>query len=212
MKIYDWHIAPNPRRLHIFLAEKDIKVPLEEVGEGMVLKQSYRDKYPQAMVPLLELDDGTVIGEVMGICRYFEANKPNPPLFGTDPVSMGQITCWENRANEEGMLAFGEYFRNTHPDFADRGLPGSAELIPQVPALVDRAKARARRFYKKIDDQLSRNQYLAGDTYSVADITALCAVDFGGWSEMGHDSELAADCPNVQRWYGEVSSRPSAAA
>ncbi len=212
MKIYDWHIAPNPRRVHIFLAEKGIKVPLEEVGEGMVLKQSFREKYPQAMVPLLELDDGTVIGEVMGICRYFEANTPNPPLFGTDAVSVGKIACWENRANEEGMLAASEIFRNTHPDFADRGLPGSAEAIPQVPVLAERAKGRLRRFYQKLDGVFGKRQYIAGDTYSVADITAQCAVDFAGWVELGPDSELAADCPNVKRWHGEVSSRPSAAA
>ena len=212
MKIYDWGIAPNPRRVRIFLAEKGIDIPLEDIGDGMVLKQSYRDNHPQAMAPLLELDDGSVIGEVMGICRYLEANRPNPPLLGTDPKSIGLIACWENRANEEGMLAASECFRNTHPDFADRGLPGSAEPIPQLPALVERAKGRLRRFYKKIDGEFAKKQFLAGDTYSVADITALCAVDFAGWVELGADSEIAADCPNMKRWYGEVSSRPGSVA
>lgn len=212
MKIYDWHIAPNPRRLHIFLAEKGIQVPLEEVGDGFALKEDYCQKIPQAMVPALELDDGTIIGEVMAICRYFEALHPDPPLFGTDPVSVAQITCWENRANEEGMLAAGEYFRNTHPDFRDRGLPGTGKLIPQIPVLTLRAKERLRLFYKKIDNQFAKHQFLAGNTFSAADITCLCAVDFAGWSDLGIESELASDCPNLQRWYKEVSSRPSAAA
>ncbi len=212
MKIYDWHIAPNPRRVHIYLAEKGLHIPLVEVGEGFVLKQDYRDKFPQAMVPLLELDDGTTIGECMAICRYFEALHPDPPLFGTDPMSSAQITCWENRANEEGIMAVGEVFRNTHPEFADRGLPGSAEKIPQNAALVERGKARVNRFFQKIDGQLSNNQFLAGDTYSAADITGLCAVDFGGWIEMGPEDKFGEQFPNVRRWHKEVSSRPSAKA
>jgi len=212
MKIYDWHIAPNPRRVHIFLAEKGLDIPLEEVGEGFVLKQDYRDKYPQAMVPLLELDDGTVIGECMGICRYFEALHPNPPLFGSDPVSIAQITAWENRANEEGFLAAGEIFRNTHPDFADRSLPGFKAQLPQLPQLVERGKTRLTQFFKKIDSQFAKHPFLAGDTYSAADITCLCAVDFAGWTENGIESELAENCPNLKRWHKEVSSRPSAQA
>lgn len=212
MKIYDWHIAPNPRRLHIYLAEKGLKIPLEEVGEGFVLKQSYCEKFPQAMVPLLELDDGTIIGEVMAICRYFEALHPDPPLLGTDALSIAMITCWQNRANEEGMLAASEYFRNSHPDFANRALPGMKGLLGQNAVLLERARTRLRLFYKKIDDQLSKNAYLAGPQFSMADITALCAIDFGKWSDLGADSELAADCPNLQRWYRDVSSRPSASA
>ncbi len=212
MKIYDWHIAPNPRRLHIFLAEKGLDIPLVEVGDGFGLSASYREKFPQAMVPMLELDDGTIIGEVMGIARYFEALHPTPSLLGTDPVSIGHIACWENRANEEGMLAAGEYFRNTHEDFANRGLPGMKDQVPQIPVLTSRAKHRLRLFYKKIDSQFAKHAYLAGPSFSMADITALCAVDFAKWSDLGVESEMAADCPNLQRWHKDVSSRPSAAA
>jgi len=212
MKIYDWHIAPNPRRVHIFLAEKGIDVPLVEVGDGFLLKPEYREKFPQAMVPMLELDDGTVIGEAMAICRYFESIHPNPYLFGTDPISVDQITSWENRANEEGFLAAGEIFRNTHPDFADRSLPGFAAQLPQIPQLVERGKIRLAQFYKKIDSQFAKHEFLAGNTYSAADITCLCAVDFAGLTENGIESELAENYPNLKRWYKEVSSRPSAEA
>ncbi len=212
MKLYDWHIAPNPRRVHIFLAEKGLNIPLLEVGDGFVLKQDYREKFPQAMVPILELDDGTIIGEAMAICRYFEAIHPTPPLFGTDPESIAQITCWENRANEECFLAAAEVFRNSNPNFADRSLPGFADKLPQIPQLIERGKTRLAQFYKKIDGQLKKYEFLAGNTFSAADITCLCAIDFAGWVELGADSPLAQDCPNVQRWYKEVSSRPSAQA
>ena len=209
MKIYDWHIAPNPRRLHIFLAEKGLTIPLEEVGgDDLKLNPAYVAKYPQAMVPMLELDDGTQIGEAMSICRYFEELHPWPPLMGTDARDKALVEMWERRANEEGLLAAGELFRNTHPAFADRGLPGTYEPIPQLPALVERAKARLDRFFAKFDAQLANNDFVAGIRYSIADATTLCAVDFAKWSEI----EIPANCKHLQRWYNEVSARPSAKA
>ena len=209
MKLYDWHIAPNPRRVHIYLAEKGIEVPLVEVGqEDLTLAAWYREKYPQAMAPLLELDDGTCIGECMAICRYFEELQPNPPLMGTDARDKAVVTMWENRANEEGMLAASELFRNTHLLFADRGLPGSAEAIPQVSALVERRRARLNRFFRKFDQQLADKEFVAGDRYTVADATALCAVDFAKWS----DVTIPDECRHLHRWYAQVSQRPSARA
>jgi glutathione S-transferase len=207
MKIYDWHIAPNPRRLHIFIAEKDLDIPLVEVGtDTLTLSEEYRTKYPHAMVPMLELDDGTCIGEAMAIARYLEELYPDPPLFGATPLQRATIDMWEKRANEEGMLAASELFRNTAPTFADRGLPGSAQPIPQIPELTVRAKERMARFFKKFDGQLARNRYVAGDTYSVADITTLCAIDFGKWTEL----DIPPECTHLRRWYDDVSARPSA--
>lgn len=207
MKIYDWHIAPNPRRLHIFVAEKGLDIPLVEVGtEALTLSDEYRSRYPHAMVPMLELDDGTCIGEAMAIARYLEELYPDPPLFGTTPIERATIDMWEKRANEEGMLAASELFRNTAPTFADRGLPGSAQPIPQIPELTVRAKERMGRFYKKFNGQLATNRYVAGDRYSVADITTLCAIDFGKWSDL----DIPSECTHLRRWYDEVSARPSA--
>ena len=209
MRIYDWHIAPNPRRLHIYLAEKGIKVDLVEVGqEDLTLAPWYKEKYPHAMVPMLELDDGTCIGEAMAIARYFEETQPEPPLMGRDPKEKAIVSMWEKRANEEGMLPASELFRNTHPAFADRGLPGSAEPIPQIPALRDRARARLGRFFRKFDTQLAENEFVAGPRWSVADATTLCAVDFAKWS----DVEIPPECRHLRRWYEAVSARPSAKA
>ena len=207
MKIYDWHIAPNLRRMHIYLAEKGLNIPLEEVGgEDLKLKPGYIAKYPHALVPMLELDDGTCIGEAMAICRYFEEIYPEPPLMGVEARDKAIVEMWEKRANEERMLAASELFRNTAPTFADRGLPGSADPIPQLPQLVERAKARLGRFYGKFDQQLAANEFVAGPRYTIADITTLCAIDFGKWTDL----DIPAECKKLRRWYDAVSARPSA--
>jgi glutathione S-transferase len=207
MKIYDWHIAPNPRRLHIYLAEKGIKVDYVEVGgENFKLKPEYIAKYPHAMVPMLELDDGTLIGEAMAIARYFEELYPDPPMMGTNAKDKAIVEMWEKRANEEGMLAASELFRNTHAAFAERGLPGSAQPIPRLPALVDRAKARLSRFFDKFDAQVKHNEFVAGERYTIADATTLCAIDFAKWT----DVTIPPHCQSLRRWYDAVSARPSA--
>lgn len=209
MKIYDWHIAPNPRRLTIYLAEKGIEVERVEVsGEGFALQPAYLARYPHAMVPMLELDDGTLIGEVMAIARYFEELHPEPPLMGVNARDSALVDMWERRANEEGMLAASELFRNTHESFALRGLPGSAESVPCIAALAERGRARLQRFFTKFDAQLAEHEFVAGERYSVADITALCGVDFAKWSAV----EIPPECSHLRRWHAAVSARPSAKA
>ena len=135
MKIYDWHIAPNPRRLHIYLAEKGISVELVEVGqEDLTLAPWFREKYPHAMVPMLELDDGTQIGEAMAIAQYFEDTVPQPKLMGIDAKDRAIVAMWEKRANEEGMLPTSELFRNTHPNFSERGSPARPTQSRRFPS------------------------------------------------------------------------------
>jgi glutathione S-transferase len=209
MKIFDWSIAPNPRRLRIYLAEKGLKIPTEDVGGGgedLKLKPSFIAKYPHAMVPMLELDDGTCVGEVMSIVHYIDTLHPDPPVLGVDAKDRAIVDMWERRANEEGMLAASESFRNSHPMFADRGLPGSAEPIRQLPELIERAKARLTRFFRKFDAQLANNEFVAGKRWSIADATTLCAVDFAKWT----DCKIPSDCKHMQRWYEAVNARPSA--
>jgi len=209
MKIYEWHIAPNPRRLHIYLAEKEIEINLVEVGqEDFTLAPWFRQKYPHAMVPMLELEDGTQIGEAMSIVQYLEETNPEPMLMGVDAKDRAIVSMWEKRANEEGMLPASELFRNTHPGFAARGLPGAADPIPAIPELRDRARARLGRFFAKFNRQLADNEFVAGKRWTVADATTLAAVDFAGWSEV----KIPPECPHLQRWYDAVSARPSAKA
>jgi glutathione S-transferase len=210
MKLYVWNRAPNPRRVLIFLAEKSIDVPQEDVGgEKGRLKPEYVARYPQATVPMLELDDGTQIGEAMAICRYFEELHPTPPLMGVDTRDRALVDMWERRAYEEGLISAAEIFRNRHPLFADRGVPGGAgESIPQIPALAARGKRRLQLFFRKFDSQLQRHRFVAGDRFTVADATTLAAVDFAAFN----GEKIPDECASLRRWHGEVSKRPSARA
>ncbi len=206
MKLYDWFPAPNPRRARIFINEKGIDVEIVEAGgEGLALTAEFLSKTTHGMVPMLELDDGTQICEAMAICRYLEDIYPEPPLMGIDPLDKGIVEMWERKADTEGLLAASELFRNSHPNFVDRGLPGQrGDDIPQIPELVDRGKARIGRFFNKLNSQLADNQFLAGPRFSVADITAFCTIDFCQSCEM----LIPEDCQHVSRWYKEVAARP----
>lgn len=210
MQLYDCAIAPNPRRLRIFLAEKGLKIPMTEVDliAGENLGESFLTINPRGLVPSLVLDDGTVIDEVEAICRYFEELHPEPPLLGTDAKSRALIASRQRHAEFDGMIAISEVFRNSAPAFAGRGVPGVAGGSPTIPQLVDRGTATWGRFLRTLDGDLAASEYVAGDRFSLADITALCAIDFAKWVKF----EVPAECANVLRWYAAVSARPSALA
>lgn len=210
MKLYEWGAAPNPRRVRIFLAEKGIEVPTEDVGvpNSGDLKPEFLAAHPHRRVPLLELDDGTCIGEAMAICRYFEALHPDPPLMGRDPREIAIIDMWERIAEFEGLHAVSEHFRNSRRTFVDRALAGYSQALGQIPDLIARGEARAMMYFHKIDAQLAHNEYVAGDNYSTADITTLCTVDFAKFCKLS----VPDKCANLMRWHETVSSRPSAKA
>ena len=206
MRIYEWDFAPNCRRVRMFLLEKGIEVAREEcITPDIVLKKSYLDYYPHAMVPMLELDDGTQIGEALSIWLYFETLYPDPPLMGTTALEKATISAWERRAYDEGMIGHAEIFRNSHPHFVNRGLPGHREPVPQIPALIERGKLRVARFHRKFNEQLSRNKYVAGDRFTVADITTITVCDFGHALNM----QIPDECPHVKRWYDDMQERES---
>lgn len=208
MRIYQWQPSPNSRRVRIYLEEKGITVPIEEVGDGAKLRSDYVAKYRFGTVPMLELADGTQIGEAMAICRYFETLHPEPPLMGTDARDKAIVEMWEHRAYDEGIVGVSEIFRNQNPRFKDRGLVVYGDVVPQIPELIERGLWRTKRFFRIFDSQLSRNEFVAGTRYTIADITALCSVDFGKMVEMS----IPEDCPNMRRWYEAISARPSASA
>ncbi|MGQ0618998.1 MAG: glutathione S-transferase family protein [Panacagrimonas sp.] len=209
MKLYNWQFAPNCRRVRMFVLEKGLGLPAiaEVIGSGLRLLPEYIGKWPHAMVPMLETDDGVQIGEAMAICRYFEDEYPDPPLMGRNGREKGTIEMWERRAYDDGMIGVAEVFRNSHPDFVDRGLPGTLEKVPQIPALIERGKSRVSRFYRKFDAQLQNHRFVAGETFSVADITTLCSMDFAIVVGLA----IPAECRAVARWHEQVSARPSAA-
>jgi glutathione S-transferase len=209
MKLFSWGIAPNPRRVKIFLAEKGIDVPTEDVGVPgkAFLKPEFLETHAHRRVPLLQLDDGSYIAEAMAICRFFEALHPEPPLMGTSAQEIAVIDMWERLADWEGMQAISEYYRNSKGSFTDRSLAGYSKTLGQIPELIERGQARLELFYEKFEAQLADNEYVAGDSFSVADITTLCTIDFAAFSKLG----IPDNCQNLQRWYALVSKRPSVA-
>lgn len=207
MKLFTWNIAPNPRRVEIFLKEKEIKILTEDVGVPgkAFLKNEFLEKHPHRRVPLLQLDDGNYIGEAMAICRYFELLYPNPSLMGKNPQEAATIEMWERLAENEGLQSISEFYRNSKSSFADRSIAGHSKILEQIPELIQRGTLRLGLFYEKFDAQLDNNEFVAGSHFSVADITTLCAVDFASFSKLG----IPKHCKNLIRWYGAVSQRSS---
>lgn len=203
MKIIETNSAPNPRRVRIFLAEKGISVPFEQrnLMSGELKEAPFSAINPLQRVPVLVLDDGTAISESVAICRYFEELQPNPPLFGSGPLQRAMIEMWQRRA-ELGLLSHvAQAFRHLHPKM-------SQLEVPQIAAWGETNKDKAIEMMKIFDHQLRQNRFVAGADYSIADITAMVAIDFTKPAKIG----MPDDLESLKRWYGEVSARPSAAA
>jgi glutathione S-transferase len=202
VKLYDSTLAPNPRRVRIFLAEKGVSVPIEQVdiGKAQNRQPEYLAKNPLGGVPILELDDGTVIAESVAICRYFEETNPTPPLLGTDARDRALVEMWQRRMEFEVALPIMQTFRNTHAFFKGR--------IPQVPEYGEVCRKAAESRLRWLDEVLADRPFVAGERYTIADITALVGIDFGRVVKIGIQPEQK----NLQRWYESVSTRPSARA
>jgi glutathione S-transferase len=163
MKLYDFALAPNPRRVRMFLAEKGVEVPSVQVNtrEREQFSGAFRAINPNCQVPALELDDGTIITESVAICRYFEETHPEPPLIGRDTVDRAIVEMWNRRVEFDGYLAVAEAVRNSLPMFEDRALSGVPGGVPQIPALAERGKATFGRFLTRIDDRRWHGQIAA---------------------------------------------------
>lgn len=210
MKLYEYAAAPSPRRVRIFLAEKGVEIERIEIDlmQAEHLKPEYLARNPRGVVPLLELDDGTYIDESVAICRYFEETQPEPPLMGTDARSKALVESWVRHADFDGFLAVADAFRNAAPGLAHRALPGATGPVPAIEGLIDRGHAGIGRYFDQLDARLKDSRYLAGDTYSMADISALCVVDFAKWVKR----KLPESHVHALRWHQDVSARPSAQA
>ena len=202
MKIYQSHNAPNPRRVRVFLAEKGIQIPYEEVDIGKKVNRSdeFRKKNSLTTVPVLELDDGTYISESVAICRYFEECYPEPPLFGTDAKERALIEMWNRRMEFNILQPIADTFRQRHDFFKGR--------IRQLPEYADLQRLNADDGLVWLDRELAERRFVAGDRFSIADITAVVAIDFGRVSKIAIKPEQT----NLSRWHAEVSARPSAKA
>lgn len=202
MKIYSSPVAPNPRRVRIFLAEKGIQVSYEDIDIANAVNRQpeFRKKNPLAGVPVLELDDGTCIAESVAICRYFEELNPEPPLFGAGAKGKAIVEMWNRRMEQALFMPIADAFRQRHDFFKGR--------IRQVPEYAEVQKQNAEDALKWLDTELANSRYIAGDQFSIADITAMVGIDFGRVSKIA----IQPDQKNLARWHQEVSSRPSAKA
>ncbi len=202
MKLYDATLAPNPRRVRIFLAEKGLSVPLEAVDmrAGINRQPEFLVKNPMGALPVLELDDGSCISESLVICEYFEDLHPEPALIGRTPEERALTRMWERRMELEVMGPLLTAFRHGSSFFKGR--------IAQVPEMVAPSRAAAAKRLAWVDGLLAERQFIAGDRYSIADITLFCGVDFGGRVGEGYDAGLK----NLTRWHEAMKARPSAAA
>jgi glutathione S-transferase len=210
LKLYESSASPNSRRVRIFLAEKGIcvaRIPVD-LGAREQFSEAYGRINPRRVVPTLVLDDGTAIGEVPAIQRYLEEAYPAVPLLGTSPQDKALVTMWERRMELEGFAAVMETVRNAAAGLKDRAISGIHDYA-QIPALVERGRQRVTNFYDDLEARLADTPFVAGDRFSVADITAVVAIDFAGKAlglpiPEGHAASM--------RWYASVAARPGMAA
>lgn len=203
MRIIETRSAPNPRRVRIFLAEKGIAIPSEErdLMAGDLKSEDFTRLNPLQRVPVLVLDDGSSICETVAICRYFEELQPAPPLFGVDAFEKATVEMWQRRIEFGLFHHIAQAFRHLHPKMAHLE-------VPQVPVWGEINKPKAETAMRALDEHLSVNPFVAGERYSIADITALVALDFVKPAKI----TIPEGLPHLMRWYADVARRPSASA
>jgi glutathione S-transferase len=203
MKIVETRTAPNPRRVRIYLAEKGISVPFEELEfkPEMLCSDAFTKLNPMRKIPVLVLDDGRTISETVAICRYFEEINPEPALFGRGAFGRAEVEMWQRRMELNLLLPVAQAFRHLHPSMA-------ALEVPQVKEWGEANKPRALDMLHTLDTALANREFVAGDQFSIADITGMIAIDFMRPARIERPEALA----HVARWYTAVASRPSAKA
>lgn len=203
MRIIEDSRAPNPRRVRIFLAEKGVEMDYEQVDitEFAHKQADYAALNPMQRVPVLVLDDGTAIAESMAICRYFEDLQPNPPLMGTDAKDKALVEMWNRRMEHNLFVPVTQTFRHLHPAMKEME-------TPQIPEWGEANRPRVLEMLTFLDGELGQRPYIAGESFSVADVTALVAVDFMKPARIERPEGLE----NLARWHEAIAARPSAKA
>jgi glutathione S-transferase len=204
--LYDCATAPSPRRARILLAEKGVIHETVEIDlrNGEQLGEAYRKVNPQCTVPALRTDEGLLLTDNAAIAAWLEARFPEPPLLGSTPPEKADIASWNWRIEFEGFLAIAEAMRNRAPAMAGRALPGPVNYA-QIPELAQRGLERAQRFFVTLDEHLAGRDFIAADRFSLADITAVVAVDFARVIKLKVDEQH----PHLQRWRALMAQRPS---
>ena len=209
MKLYDSATAPSPRRVRIFAAEKGIELDKVQVdlGSGEQFAPEFRALNPDCVVPVLELDDGTTISEVLAICQYLEELHPEPALFGPTAERRAISTMWNNKIEQHGLMHMRDAFRNSAKGLRGHAITGP-QNVEQIPELAERGRQCVVEFFDRLEQQLEGKAFITGDEYSIADITGLVLIDFARWIKL----EMPEEAVNLRRWHADVSARPSAKA
>jgi glutathione S-transferase len=204
--LYDCATAPSPRRARILLAEKGVAHQTVEIDlrSGEQLGDAYRAVNPQCTVPALRTDEGLLLTDNAAITAYLEARFPQPALLGSTPPEKAEIASWNWRIEFEGLLAIAEAMRNSAPAMANRALSGPVDY-PQIPELAQRGMARVQQFFVTLNDRLNGHDFIAADRFSIADITAVVAVDFARVVKVKPGEQH----PHLQRWRAALAQRPS---
>ncbi|SDN52344.1 glutathione S-transferase [Lutimaribacter pacificus] len=208
MIFYDCPTAPSPRRARMFIAEKglDIETRAVSIADGEQLAPAFLKVNPRATVPVLITDEGTALTENVAIATYLEAMHPDPPLMGRTPDEKARVAMWNAIAEAQGGMAVAEAFRNAHPAMKGRALPGPLDL-PQIPDLAERGRRRVAAYFDLLETRLSESPWMAGDAFSLADITAFVFTDFARVVKMRPPEDHAA----TQAWLDRMRARPAAA-
>ena len=209
MILYDCATAPSPRRARILLAEKGVQHQTVQIDlkTGEQMGEAYRRINPQCTVPALQTDDAGVLTDNAAIAAYLEARFPNPPLMGVSPRDKAEIAAWQWRVEFEGLLPIADGLRNSSPAMVNRALPGPVDY-PQIPALAERGRARLQQFLAELNERLSSREFIAAGQFSIADITAVVAVDFSRVIKVRPDE---VQHPHLMRWRAAMAQRPSMA-
>ena len=204
--LYDCATAPSPRRARILLAEKGIAHETVQVdlAHGEQLGAAYRELNPQCTVPALRTEEDGLLTDNAAIAAWLEARYPEPPLMGRTPQEKAEIASWNWRIEFEGLLAIAETLRNGSPAMANRALPGPVDYA-QIPELAQRGLARVQHFFETLNSRLAGREFVATDRFSLADITAVVAVDFARAVKVKPGEQHA----NLQRWRAAMALRPS---
>ena len=204
--LYDCATAPSPRRARILLCEKDVTYQTVEVDlrNGEQLSDAYRKVNPQCTVPAVRTDEGLLLTDNAAITAYLEARFPEPPLLGNTAQEKAEIASWNWRVEFEGLLAIAEALRNSAPAMANRALSGPVDY-PQIPELAQRGLARVQQFFITLNEHLASRDFIAADRFSIADITAVVAVDFARVVKVKPGEQH----PHLQRWRLAMAQRPS---
>ena len=206
MIFYDCATAPSPRRARILLAEKSVPHETVQIDlrSGEQLSAAYRAINPQCTVPALQTDEGTVLTDNAAITAYLEARYPQPPLLGSSAVDNAEIASWHWRVEFEGLVAIAEALRNSAPAMANRALPGPVDYA-QIPELAARGLLRVQHFFDMLNVRLAGRDFIAAGQLSVADITAVVAVDFARVVRIKPGEQHV----DLRRWRDAMALRPA---